>query len=228
MTTPWRSALALSTLLHALIVGAVLWFALNLVHEAPPKRDWMNLVLASSYPSPSAAVASAPQSEASTRAVHFSAPPKPKPTVEPPDETTPVPADNASAPLKSQIANPKAPAPTSAVRHVDVTGITSELRQAAHAPATDDAAALAYQALLEAHILAALEAVPGLDDGLRAEATFEVLPTGRLAHIALSQPSHNAPFDLAILESLAALDLPPPPSTYPRHQRVPITTRARH
>jgi TonB family protein len=122
---------------------------------------------------------------------------------------------------------PRGKVTSPAVHHVDVKEITEELSRDTAGALAGDAAATSYQAMLEARIQAALEAVPGLDDGLRGEVTFEILPNGRIAHVALSQRSGDEHFDRAVLETVSALDLPPPPPSFARLERIPIATRAR-
>lgn len=85
----------------------------------------------------------------------------------------------------------------------------------------------AYTALMEQSLRDALERVPALDEGLRAEAEFRLLRDGRAVDARLIVSSHDDRFDAAVLHAIAALRLPSRPAGMPEVQVLPFTTHLR-
>jgi TonB family protein len=81
---------------------------------------------------------------------------------------------------------------------------------------------------MEQSLRDALERVRGLDDGLAAEAEFNLLADGRAARARLTVSSHDQRFDAAVLQAIASLRLPPRPPGMPEIQRLPFSTYLRH
>jgi TonB family protein len=118
------------------------------------------------------------------------------------------------------------------VPHLDGQSIASALRGAAaeeqgRAANASDGTDARYQTLLESTLAEALERVPGLEDELRAEAEFQLLPSGHATGARLTRRSGSDRFDAAILGAIRDLALPPPPQGFPLTQRLPFHTRAR-
>ncbi len=84
-----------------------------------------------------------------------------------------------------------------------------------------------YLAALNQRLKDALDAVPGLDDGLRAEAEFIIADDGRLARARIIRSSHNAAFDKAVLDTIGSVRMGPRPRGVSQEQAVPFTTRGR-
>jgi TonB family protein len=84
-----------------------------------------------------------------------------------------------------------------------------------------------YVQRLEAALGAALERIPGFDDGLHAEVEFHILADGRLTGARLVHRSVDERFDAAIVETVDDFNAGPRPADVPELHRTEFTTRVR-
>ncbi|MDP3070303.1 MAG: cell envelope integrity protein TolA [Opitutaceae bacterium] len=84
-----------------------------------------------------------------------------------------------------------------------------------------------YGAALLQRLKDALDRIPGLNDGLRAEAEFTIETDGRLTRARITRSSRNDAFDKAVLDSIAAVRMGPRPKGVGTVQTVPFSTYGR-
>ncbi len=86
-----------------------------------------------------------------------------------------------------------------------------------------------YAAMLNQKLTDELDQVTGLDEGLRAEAEFEVQSSGRLARGRIIKKSGNERFDQAVLHAIAAVRMPEgPPKGFERVQQVTFSSKGKN
>lgn len=86
----------------------------------------------------------------------------------------------------------------------------------------------AYVAALIQRLKEELDRTPGLEDGLTAEAEFQILPDGRLTRGQITRSSRNEAFDLAVLRAITAVKMGPRPKGLDQMQTVPFSTHAKN
>jgi colicin import membrane protein len=87
----------------------------------------------------------------------------------------------------------------------------------------------AYVAFLNKQLTDELEQVTGLDEGLTAEAEFEVQSNGRLARGKVTRSSGNERFDSAVRHAIAAVRMPEgPPKGVERMQSVTFHSQGKN
>ena len=84
-----------------------------------------------------------------------------------------------------------------------------------------------YKVLLEQRLKEQLDQMPGLDDGLSAEAELHVMADGRVTRPQITKSSGNDAFDLAVLRAIRAVQMPPRPKGVDEVLLVPFSTRAK-
>ncbi len=84
-----------------------------------------------------------------------------------------------------------------------------------------------YIALLQQRLKEQLDQMPGLEDGLRAEAELTILPDGRVTRGQITDSSGNEIFDVAVLAAIKNVRMPPRPKGVDQVLIVPFSTRAR-
>ncbi|MBL9210609.1 MAG: TonB C-terminal domain-containing protein [Opitutaceae bacterium] len=84
-----------------------------------------------------------------------------------------------------------------------------------------------YQSALLSRLKEALDRIPGLDDGLRAEAEFSITSNGMLVNARLTKSSRNEPFDRAVLEAISSVSMGYRPKGMAATLTVPFSTHAR-
>jgi TonB family protein len=73
-----------------------------------------------------------------------------------------------------------------------------------------------------------LDQITGLDEGLKAEAEFEVQASGRLARGRIVKTSRNERFDQAVLHAIAVVRMPEgPPKGFDRVQTVTFRSQSK-
>jgi colicin import membrane protein len=86
-----------------------------------------------------------------------------------------------------------------------------------------------YAAMLNKLLTDALEEITGLEEGLRAEAEFEVQASGRLARGRIVKKSGNERFDMAVLHAIASVRMPEgPPKGFDRTQQVAFSSKGKN
>jgi colicin import membrane protein len=86
----------------------------------------------------------------------------------------------------------------------------------------------AYVAALIQRLKEELDRTPGLEDGLTAEAEFQILPDGRLTRGQITLSSRNEAFDRAVLRAITAVKMGPRPKGLDQLQTVPFSTHAKN
>lgn len=84
-----------------------------------------------------------------------------------------------------------------------------------------------YIQRLEASLGAALERIPGFDEGLHAEVEYRILLDGQLTGARLLHRSSDDRFDAAIVETVDSFNAGPRPANVSELHRTEFTTRVR-
>ena len=84
-----------------------------------------------------------------------------------------------------------------------------------------------YIQRLETALGAALERIPGFDEGLHAEVEYHILADGRLTAARIVHRSTDTRFDAAIVDTVDSFNAGPRPAGLPELHRTEFATRAR-
>jgi colicin import membrane protein len=86
----------------------------------------------------------------------------------------------------------------------------------------------AYTALLQLRLAEELDRIPGLADGLRAEAEVHITAEGKLTRARIVKSSGDETFDAAVLQAIVAVQMPPRPKGLGEVHKIPFSTHAKN